>query len=395
MEFTDDDIRAIVSTGRYSDPEAEAWIAKCLIERRDRIGATYFAKVLPLDNFEVRGGELDFDDLEIKSGVTGPREYSFQWSHFDNAAETHRRIGVSAGNREIPPIALAAPEGTYVAARISAGEQDKAVTVYLRKTSGDLEVIGVERDWPGKLLADSSLDMDTGLSRFGDLSPEQKKLFEGYTKTYNEETEFDLTPQAHFNSMMISERTTFDAVTHALMGSSLTDENGNSLGNPIDLVKGIERIAGQYYGRAGDQQFRIYVFLEDGARSTLEQSQEFTLGHLNTVYHVGYPYSFRQGGKLPSIQFSISEDRTRADIDVDYRSSKMPQAMFNGHLTSANSTSAPETIMTSTSAAGEVSWPGGELPSARSTTTPTIKADRACYLENRQRRPPPCPRIAL
>ena len=81
----------------------------------------------------------------------------------------------------------------------------------------------------------------------------------------------------------------------------------------------------------------MYVLLEDGARSTLEKSQEFKLGHLNTVYHVGYPYSFRQGGKLPSIQFSISEDRTRADIDVDYRSSKMPQAMFNGHLTSANS----------------------------------------------------------
>ena len=77
MEFTDNDIRAIVSTGRYSDPEAEAWIAKCLIERRDRIGATYFAKVLPLDNFEVRGRELDFDDLEIKSGFTGPANTVF------------------------------------------------------------------------------------------------------------------------------------------------------------------------------------------------------------------------------------------------------------------------------------------------------------------------------
>ena len=337
MEFTDDDIRAIVSTGRYSDPEAEAWIAKCLIERRDRIGATYFAKVLPLDNFEVRGDELHFEDLAVKSGFTGPREHRFQWSHFDNAAETHRLIGVSAANREIPPIALAAPEGTYVAALISAGEPDKAVTVYLRKTSDDLEVIGVERNWPGKLLADSSLDADTGLSRFGDLSQKQQELFEGYTKTYNEDTGFDLTPEAHFNSMMISERTTYDAVTHALMGSSLTHESGDSLGSPIDLVKGIERIAGQYYGRSGDQQFRVYVFLEDDARSTLEKSQEFTLGHLNTVYHVGYPYSFRQGGKLPSIQFSISEDRKRADIDVDYRSSKMPQAMFNGHLTSANS----------------------------------------------------------
>ena len=121
------------------------------------------------------------------------------------------------------------------------------------------------------------------------------------------------------------------------MSSELTDEQGSSLGHAIDLVEDVERIAGQYYGRSGDQQFRLYVFLKDGARATLEKSQEFSLGHLNTVYHVGYPYSFRQGGKLPSIQFSISEDHTKADIDVDYRSSKMPAAMFNGHLTSANS----------------------------------------------------------
>ena len=51
---------------------------------------------------------------------------------------------------------------------------------------------------------------------------------------------------------MISERTTYDAVTHALMNSELTDEEGKSLGHAIDLVEGVERIAGQYYGRSGD-----------------------------------------------------------------------------------------------------------------------------------------------
>ena len=37
------------------------------------------------------------------------------------------------------------------------------------------------------------------------------------------------------------------------------------------------------------------------------------------------------------MQVSVSEDGRRADIDVDYRSSKSPQALFNGHLTSSNS----------------------------------------------------------
>ncbi len=337
MAFTDGDIRAIVSTGEYSDPKAEAWIAESLIGRRDRIGATYFAKVLPLDHFEVRDRALHFEDLEVEHGFTGPREYRFQWSRFDNVAQTHQRVGVADVTPDIPPTALAAADGIYIAAQISAGEQDKTVTVYLRKSSGDFEVVGVERGWPGKLLADSSLDLDTGLSRFSELASAQKELFVGYTESYNEDTGFDLTPEAYFNSMTISERTTYDAVTHALMSSTLTDADGNSLGVAIDLLQGVERISGQYYGRSGDQQFRLYVFLEAGARSTLESSQEFALGHLNTVYHVGYPYSFRQAGSLPNIQFSISEDKLRADIDVDYRSSKMPQAMFNGHLTSSNS----------------------------------------------------------
>ena len=33
----------------------------------------------------------------------------------------------------------------------------------------------------------------------------------------------------------------------------------------------------------------------------------------------------------------MSEDGVHADIDVDYRSSRSPQALFNGHLTASNS----------------------------------------------------------
>ena len=69
----------------------------------------------------------------------------------------------------------------------------------------------------------------------------------------------------------------------------------------------------------------------------LEKSREFFRDHENTVYHVGFPHSYRQAGKEPNMQFSLSEDGRRADIDVDYRSSRPPKALFNGHLTAANS----------------------------------------------------------
>lgn len=61
------------------------------------------------------------------------------------------------------------------------------------------------------------------------------------------------------------------------------------------------------------------------------------MGQENTLYRMGYPYSYRQAGKAPALQFSVSDDGLRADIDVDHRSSKFPEAMWNGHLSSENS----------------------------------------------------------
>jgi hypothetical protein len=337
MAFSNDDIRALVSTGDYSDPEAEAWLAESLIERRNKIGKTYFSKVLPLDWFEVVDGELKFEDLADHYDFIEPRSYRAQWSTFDNQTEKHTNLGASASTFEIPPAASTAAEGSYFAARIWADDPLMAVTVYLRKKGDGLDLVGVERHWPGKVVATAEAEIDTGRSHYIDLQGRQRGLFEAYTKDYNEETEKSLTAQEYFDSLPISYRTTYDAVTHALMNSMLTDEDGSSLGTALDLVGRVDRIAGQYYGRSGDEQFRLYVDLAPNAKEALDKSQEFFPDQENTVYHVGYPFSFRQTGKVPNIQFSVSEDGAKADIDVDYRSSKMPQAMFNGHLTAANS----------------------------------------------------------
>jgi hypothetical protein len=212
-----------------------------------------------------------------------------------------------------------------------------SVTVYLRKEGDGPKVVGIDRDWPGKVIATPEREIDTGRSRYADLQTRQKELFDSYAADYNIQTERNLTNQQYFDSLPISERTTYDAVTHALMNSKLTNKDGSSLGVSLDLVDRVDRVAGQYFGRSGDEQFRIYADLVPNAKETLDKSKEFFRDKENTVYHVGYPISFRQEGRVPNIQFSVSEDGSKADVDVDYRSSKMPQAMFNGHLTSANS----------------------------------------------------------
>ena len=146
MAFSDEEIRALVKTGQYTDRRAEDWIVQCLIKRRDKIGKAYFAKVLPLDRFEVRDGRLTFDDLAVKHKFSGPRDYAVQWSQFDNNTEQKTPLAGETG-LSVPRAVQDAAEGEYFAANLNAGDKQKTVTVYLRKMAGQLQVVGVDRTW--------------------------------------------------------------------------------------------------------------------------------------------------------------------------------------------------------------------------------------------------------
>jgi hypothetical protein len=338
LAFTDEDIRAIVKTAQYSDPEAAEWIAKCLIERRDKIGRHFLEGVLPLDKFRVEDGELRFDDVAALHRLRPARNYSVEWAEFDNFTGKHIQI-INAGSFRVPERLLTADPGSYYSARITAENEDKQklVYVYFRVDKAGLKLAGIDRLWSGQILAEQAVPETKIPDRYVELQPRQRELFNTYVASYNKKTGFQVEPQVFFDAQSISERTTFEAVTNALSKTELTDKEGKPLGSALDLITGIERIAGQYYGRSGDEQFRLYCFLRPDAREVLEKSREFKFGEENTVFHVGYPHSYRQQGKEPTMQFSVSEDGLRADIDVDYRSSKPPQAMWNGHLSSANS----------------------------------------------------------
>ena len=334
MAFTDEDIRAIVQTGQYSK-EAEDWITAALIERRNRIGRTFFAGVLPLDRFRVTATTLEFDDLAVTSGFSASRTYKIDWYRFDNTSSV--LLESIATGATLPSSVQSLASGMYAAARISAGDPDMRVDVFLRKSASGFEVVGIDRNWPGKTISIPPPAPRADRRVFADLAPAQRTIFETFVKSYNSSRNTQYTSEEVFDRLTISEQTTFYGITHALMNTRLTDMQGASLGTGLDRVAAIERIAGQYAGRSGDEQFRLYVDLKPDTKDVLGKSREFLGEHENTVYHVGYPHSYRLAGKEPNIQMSISEDGLRADIDVDYRASKTPQSMFNGHLTSANS----------------------------------------------------------
>lgn len=171
---------------------------------------------------------------------------------------------------------------------------------------------------------------------YAQLKPAQKKLIDEWYAEYDKMMHEDL-PPSDYDELSLSTRTTFEAVTHALMTTNLTSQSGQPLGNALDLVQSIETINGKIPKARGDLQFRVYAILRTDALQKLRDSKQFFRDRDNTVYHHGYPLNWRQDGGTPSIQISMAPDGRHADIDVDYRSSKFPQALFNGHLTAANS----------------------------------------------------------
>lgn len=125
--FTDDQIRALVATGAYSDPKTAEAIANAMIIRRNKIVAYYFAQTIPLDRFEVRDGMLRYTDLG------GNGKYVVRWSRFDNDTEASTPIPGANQTFEIPQLT------GYLSADIDDGPHH--VTVYLH----DNRVVGMTR----------------------------------------------------------------------------------------------------------------------------------------------------------------------------------------------------------------------------------------------------------
>lgn len=173
---------------------------------------------------------------------------------------------------------------------------------------------------------------------YASLRPEQKRLVDDWFQRFSATLQKQVNAEEGYNNLPLSARTTFGAVTHALLTTRLTNDGGQSVSeSAIDMVDKIDSVAGEIRGARGDEQYRLYVQMKPGALERLTRSREFKRSVDNIVYHKGYPICFRGVESAPSIQISLSRDATRADIDVDYRSSRFPVMLINGHLTASNS----------------------------------------------------------
>jgi len=170
------------------------------------------------------------------------------------------------------------------------------------------------------------------------LDARRQQLVNDWVSRFGDVTGQKLPPDALYDDVIsLSTKTTFDAITHALTRSLLTDASGAQLGDALSLVERVEAVRGEISRTSSDHQFRMYTRLKPDALDLLDRSREFTRRADNSIYHKGYPINYREQGGTPSIQFSLASDGRRADIDVDYRSSMFPASLFNGHLSASNS----------------------------------------------------------
>jgi hypothetical protein len=123
MAFSDEMIRAAVSTAEFSDPAAEPLLGDVLIKRRDKIARAYLAKVNPVIRPVLSQQMLTFANAAVDAGVAAaPARYHARWFAFDNATGETSPIGESASPapRIVAPSALPATVGSFVQVDISA-----------------------------------------------------------------------------------------------------------------------------------------------------------------------------------------------------------------------------------------------------------------------------------
>jgi hypothetical protein len=154
MAFSDDAIRAVVSTGQLTDAVAEQHLVDVLIKRRDAIGRAYLPAINPVvEPAWGADGTLTFRNAAVDAGVApAPESYRAVWHRFDNATGVTSALG-DASSREPrmqAPAGLPANAGAYVQVDLSANSAAhpawaQPAVVHFRRTASGWQLVGLER----------------------------------------------------------------------------------------------------------------------------------------------------------------------------------------------------------------------------------------------------------
>jgi hypothetical protein len=111
-----------------------------------------------------------------------------------------------------------------------------------------LELVAAAQTQPDSKKTNAPQKQISGPSSMGksyvSLRPEQKRLADEFVRQYNATSGSKIVPEQAYDGARFSIRTTFDAVTHALLNAKMTDTDGKDLGRAIDLVAAVDEVMG-------------------------------------------------------------------------------------------------------------------------------------------------------
>src|SRR5262249_7442423 len=152
--FSNEQIRAAVHTGEFSDPAAEKYLGDVLITRRNTIAAIYLTAVNPVVAPELgEDHRLTVANAAVDADVAkAPALYHPSWFRFDNATgDTQRLADIDSQTTSVEgPGALPDAKDSFVGVDISARSDahpqwQRPVRAYFRRAENGWRLVGLER----------------------------------------------------------------------------------------------------------------------------------------------------------------------------------------------------------------------------------------------------------
>jgi hypothetical protein len=155
MAFTDEQIRAAVSVGGFTDKAAEKLLADVLIERRNKIGRTYYTRINPLVDFQLSdAGVLTFVNAAVAAqfGPAPAQGYEAVCARFNNTSGQAEPIGAAVtatdARLQCPSLPSAADQHAKISVKARQPQfpaWGNAVDVYFRRSGAGWTLVGVDR----------------------------------------------------------------------------------------------------------------------------------------------------------------------------------------------------------------------------------------------------------
>ena len=154
-------------------------------------------------------------------------------------------------------------------------------------------------------------------SSYADLVQEQRRLVDDWARRFTEVTKRTIDIARGYDQLPLSARTTFGAVTHALLHTPLTGKSGPLRPSAMDAIAHLDGVRGAVPG-TGATSSSACTSSSCPRRSTCSSSRRNSSAGRQHGVPDGLSDLYRSRGR-PSIQVSIAPRRVDRRPHVDYR----------------------------------------------------------------------------